>query len=157
MTTTQAWLLECGESLSIAIGFNEMVELLQNQNSYSVPGSPGYCSRVLIWQESTVVPVMDITSLHSEDGENHENPYICLLKYQQAPQMPLQYLALLVNTPPRRIEIDDDQACELPEEIVRSTLQPVAVSCFLYEDKPVVILDLTYLCSAEFRDLAYSA
>lgn len=157
MTTSQAWLLECGESLSIAVGFSEMAELLQNQYSYSIPGSPGYCSSVLVWQENTVVPVMNITSLHGEEGKDPENPYICLLRYQQAPQMPLQYLALQVNTPPRRIEIDDDQACELPDEITRSLLQPVAVSCFLHEEKPVVILDLTYLCSAEFRDLANSA
>lgn len=157
MTTSQAWLLECGDSLSIAIGFHEMAELLQNHKTYTVPGSPGYCSSLLIWQDNMVVPIMDISSLYNVNEANHESPFTCLLMYQEAPQTPLQYLALQVRSAPRIIQIDDDQVCDLPQEIDESPLRPAVLSCFLHQEKPVLIIDIAHLCSADFRDLANAA
>ena len=40
MTVSQAWLLECGHSLAIAVGDHEMSEYLQQREQFTVPGSP---------------------------------------------------------------------------------------------------------------------
>jgi chemotaxis signal transduction protein len=157
VTTSQAWLLNCGSSLSIAVGFHEMAELLQNHSSYSVPGSPGYCSSILVWQNNSLVPVMDLALLTAKNQADNEAPFVCILKYQEAPRMPLQHLALKVYTAPRRIEIDDEQVCDFPQEPNFSPLRPATLTCVLHEENAIMIIDLARLCSAEFRDQANAA
>jgi chemotaxis signal transduction protein len=157
VTTSQAWLLNCGSSLSIAVGFHEMVELLQNHNSHSIPGSPGYCSSLLVWQNNSLVPVMDLALLVGKNQADNETPFVSILRYQEAPRMPLQHLALKVKTAPRRIEIDDEQVCDFPQEPNFSPLRPITLSTVLHEENAVMIVDLARLCSAEFRDQAIAA
>ncbi|MCP4982388.1 MAG: hypothetical protein GY935_18060 [Gammaproteobacteria bacterium] len=153
MSLSSAWLLQCGENLSIAVGDREMVELVQDQSSYPVPGSPKYCSSVLIWQES-IVPIMDLALLHSGRGLDLLNSYLCLLNYQEAPSLPIQQLALRVSEAPERIQVDDAQFCELSPDLTTKLLKSVTLSCFSHHAKTVLILDIASLCSAEFRDLA---
>jgi chemotaxis signal transduction protein len=157
MTTSQAWLLDCGNSLSIAVGFNEMVELLQNHNSYTVPGSPGYCSSLLVWQNNSLVPVMDLAMLAGKKPTDNEVPFVSILRYQEAPRMPLQHLGLKVKTAPRRIQINDEQVCDFPQGPNFSPLRPVTLSSVLHEENAVMIIDIAGLCSTEFRDLANAA
>jgi chemotaxis signal transduction protein len=153
MSTSDAWLLECGETLSIAVGDHEMVELLQTESCHHVPGAPPYCSDVLQWHEN-MVPIMDIEVLHDNAGRERSASYLCLLNYQEALDRPLQQLALRVDRAPERIQVDDAQVCELPGDYDDSPLKPVILSCFTYHAKPVLILDISSLCSDEFRDLA---
>lgn len=153
MSTSAAWLLECGESLSIAVSDHEMVELVRAARDHHVPGTPDYCSNVVVWQEN-IVPIMDIGPLHDSAGEERTDTYLCLLNYQEAPNSPLQQLALRVNQAPERIQVDDAQVCEFPREFDGSRLKPVTLSCFTHHAKPVLILDISSLCSPGFRDLA---
>lgn len=155
MTSSPAWLIECDDSLTIAVGEHEMTEYIQEQECYPVPGSPEHCSRVLVWQDN-IVPVMDIGTLNGGAGEQVK-PFLCVLAYQQEPMAPLQHLALRVSSPPQRIQVEDEQACEFPDELISSVLRPVALSCFLHEQQPVIVVDIARLCSAEFRDLATAA
>lgn len=157
MTKSQAWLLDCGNSLLIAVGFHEMVELLQNHNSYSVPGSPRYCSSLLVWHDNSLIPIMDLASLAGKKLADNETPFVSILRYQEAPRMPLQHLALKVTTAPRRIDIDDEQVCDFPQGPNFSPLRPVTLSAVLHEENAIIIIDLARLCSAEFRDLANAA
>ena len=153
MSLSSAWLLQCGEELSIAVGDREMVELVQGQSSHPVPGSPAHCSSVLIWQES-IVPIMDLAILYGGTGLDHRDSYLCLLNYQEAPNLPIQQLALRVSEAPERIQVDDAQFCELSPDLATSLLKPVTLSCFSHHARTVLILDIAGLCSAEFRELA---
>ncbi|MBW2471130.1 MAG: chemotaxis protein CheW [Deltaproteobacteria bacterium] len=153
MSTSDAWLLECGESLSIAVGDHQMVELLQAARCHHVPGSPNYCSQVLLRDEE-IVPVMDIGALHHGAVAEASGSYLCLLHYQEVPNAPLRQLAVKVRRAPERIQVDDAQLCDLPSDFDNSLLKPLALSCFTHHAKPVLIIDIANLCSAGFRDLA---
>ncbi len=155
MTISEAWLLEPNDSLPIAISDQEMMEYVQASVSYSVPGAPNYCNRVISWQ-SHLVPVMDIDRLAGIPSDE-SGRLLGLMAYQMQPGAPLQYLGLKLKVPPRKIKVDDEQACELPEGISEGLLEPICLSCFTYEDRSVVILDIASLCSAEFRDLVNAA
>ena len=153
MSTSDAWLLECSEALSIAVSDHEMVELLQTESCHHQPGTPPSSSDVLQWHENNV-PIMDIEVLHDNTCRERSASYLCLLNYQQAPDKPLQQLALRVDRAPERIQVDDAQICELPQDYDDSPLKPVILSCFNHHAKPVLILDISSLSSGEFRDLA---
>jgi chemotaxis signal transduction protein len=154
MSVSDAWLLEPNDSLSIAIGDHEMVEYVQVPVSFPVPGSPGYCHHVLFWQDN-LVPVMDIGVLLGQPAQDTSS-FMSLIAYQQQPGSPLQYVAVKVRTAPEKIQVDDAQVSELSKEISDGILMPVCLSCFSYGNRPVVILDIARLCSAEFRDLVNS-
>ncbi len=156
MTVSDAWLLELSDSISIATGDHEMVEYLPAPICFSVPGSPGYCSRVLSWQDK-LVPVMDISMLLGQPTADESKTLISLVAYQIESRAPLQHLALRVSKAPEKIQVDDEQACELPEEMNTSLLMPIFLSCFTYAERTAIIFDFASLCSAEFRDLANPA
>jgi chemotaxis signal transduction protein len=156
MTVSEAWLLDCGNSLAIAVGDHEMAEYVQDRNFYSVPGSPGYCSSVLVWRNN-IVPVMDLSALIFGAAGAQSNALVCMLNYQQEPSTPLQHLALRVVRTPQKIRVDDEHACELPEGLQSSVLGQVSLACFSYDGLPVLVLDIARLCSAEFRKLANAA
>ncbi len=153
MSTVEAWLLDCGEDLAFAVGDHEMVELLQAQQCHHVPGSPHYCSQVLLRDEE-IIPVMDVDALHRGAAPPPFDSYLCLLQYQDAPHAALKQLAVRVRRAPERIQVDDAQMCEFPTEFDSSLLRPLALSCFTHHAKPVLVIDIANLCSAGFRDLA---
>ena len=155
MTSSDAWLLECRDSLSIAIAVHEMAEYVQAPIRFAVPGSPEYCSSVLLWQEN-LVPIMDIAALLGHPPAEEISP-MSVVTYQQQPGAPLQHLAISVTSAPEKIRVEDEQVCELPEELNTGVLMPVTLSCFTHDTRPVIILDIAGLCSAKFRDAANAA
>ncbi len=157
MTASEAWLLECGSSLALAVGDHEMAEYVQQQDFYPIPGAPEYCHGVIVWQ-GNIVPVMDLATLHDRNtSSGQDRSYLCVLNYQSAPNTALQHLALRVSRTPQKIIVDDQHACELPEYLGGSVLEKVCLACFNRDELPVIIIDLARLCSAEIRDLANAA
>ena len=151
MTASDAWLLECSDTLTIAVSDHEMLEYIDAPLRFGVPGSPEYCSAVLLWQEN-LVPIMDVAALLGQP-QDEMNTRVCLLTYQEKPGVALQQLAVNVVSAPQKVRVDDGQACELAEEINTSVLMPISLSCFSHDDQPVIILDIARLASAEFRDI----
>ena len=154
MSTSNAWLLKCDDALTVAVSDHEIVECVQPERYYSIPGTPDYCCSVLAWQDK-LVPVMDMAAALHGDHETQSEPlYVCLLSYQLAPKQPLQYLALRISQTPQKIQVDDEQVCELPPDGVSQLLASVSLCCFSHQQLPVAILDIAKLCSEEFRELA---
>lgn len=150
MSTSDAWLLECGESLKIAVGDHEMIELVQTGQPDQLSAMTGQNGEVLQWQDSQV-PVIDIATLHAGTQQAWPDSYLCLLNYQASPGGPLQQMALRVRQAPERILVDDAQVCELPREYDDSPLKAVTLSCFTHHAEPVLIVDISRLCSDDFR------
>jgi len=157
MSSSNAWLLECGDALTVAVGDHEIVECVQPERYYSIPGTPDYCSSVLSWQ-GKLVPVMDMAAaIHEQRGLPQDTSFVCLLSYQRAPKQPLEYLALRISKTPQKIQVDDEQVCELPEGDAFDLLKSVAFCSFSHQQLPVPILDIVRLCSEEFRELAQAS
>ena len=154
MSISNAWLLECGDALTVAVSDHEIVECVQPERYFKIPETPNYCCSVLAWQDK-LVPVMDMTAaLHADHRAQSEKLFACLLSYQLAPKQPLQYLALRISQAPQKIQVDDEQVCELPADGVSQLLASVSLCCFSHQQLPVAILDVAKLCSEEFRELA---
>ena len=151
MSTADAWLLQCGGSLTIAVGDHEIAELLPPAQSHAVPGTPAYCSRVLPRPDG-IVPVMDVAMLYDGASTGRGDSYYCLLHYQAAANAPLEQVAIKVDSAPERIQVDDAQLCEFPRDFDASPLKHVTLSCFTHGAKTVLIVDIASLCSADFRD-----
>lgn len=156
MTISEAWFLECGNSLALAVCDHEMAEYVQPQQTWTVPGAPQYCARVMVWQNN-IVPIMDIAALEGGAMLDAEQSHVCVLHYQVAPQQPLQQLAVRVTRPPQKVKVDDEQVCEFPASMESGKLRDVTLACFNHDGLPVLVIDIARLCSAEFRELANAA
>ena len=157
MSSSNAWLLECGDALTVAVSDHEIVECVQPEQFYRIPGTPDYCCNVLAWQDK-LVPVMDMAAALRDEQKTQSKPLlVCLLSYQLAPKQPLQYLALRINQTPQKIQVDDDQVCELPTGGFSQLLASVSFCCFSHQQLPVAILDIAKLCSEGFRELAQAS
>ncbi len=156
MSQSNAWLLDCGDALTVAVADHEIVECIQPERYYAVPGTPDYCSSVLAWNEK-LVPVMDLSAAIQDRKLLQNTSFVCLLSYQLAPKQPLQYVAVQINKTPEKIQVDDDQLCEVPGGVGSELLESVALSCFSHQDLPIAILDIAGLCSSEFRELALAS
>ena len=157
MSTSNAWLLECGDALTVAVSDHEIVECVQPERYFRIPGTPDYCCSVLAWQDK-LVPVMDMAAaLHDDHRAQSEWLFACLLSYQLAPKQPLQYLALRISQAPQKIQVDDEQVCEVPTGGISQLLASVSFCCFSHQQLPVAILDIAKLCSEEFRELAQAS
>jgi chemotaxis signal transduction protein len=157
MSTSNAWLLECGDALTVAVSDHEIVECVQPERYFKIPGTPDYCCSVLAWQDK-LVPVMDMAAALRDDHKTQSEPlYVCLLSYQLAPKQPLQYLALSISQAPQKIQVDDEQVCEQPTDGISQLLASVSFCCFSHQQLPVAILDIAKLCSEDFRELAQAS
>jgi len=154
MNSSNAWLLECGDVLTVAVSDHEIVECVHPERYYRIPQTPIHCSSVIAWQNK-LVPVMDLAAaLDSGHKGTLDSALVCLLSYQLAPKQPLQYLALRINSTPQKILVDDGQVCEIPDESFSSLLKSVSLCAFTHQQLPVPILDIARLCAVEFREIA---
>lgn len=155
MSSSNAWLLECSDALTIAVGDHEIVECVQPEQVFQVPTTPGYCANVVAWQ-GRLVPMLDMGEAF-QAGARQGSPFVCLLSYQVGPRQPLQYIGLPVNRTPQKIEVDDEQVCEFAGDNVPALLQAISLCCFTHAELPVPIVDIARLCSAEFREMALAS
>ena len=152
MSQSSAWLLHCGDSISLAVGDQEMVEVVQGHSSQQVPGLPDYCSRTVQWQDQTI-QVLDVAALNSDENLIPQDSYLCILNYQEAPNHTIKQIALRVGDAPERIQVDDSQFCDMPPDLAANLLMQVTLSSFTHNNRTVLVLDIAKLCSAEFRDM----
>ena len=78
---------------------------------------------------------------------------ISVLAYQEAPLAPLEHVAVWVSSAPQRTAVSDVQSCQLPETLRHPGLKPLALACFLHQDRPVPVLDVRYLACTELTAL----
>jgi hypothetical protein len=143
----RAWLLDFGRGLQAAVGIHEMSHVLLETRLYEIPRAPYYCAEVLVF-ERMILPVMDVISLIEQQRivrEGHD--VIGIAVYQEATTGDLNYAAMHLATMPTLLFVDNRDACELPQHL--AYWQPYAWSCFLYEEKPIPIIDFTRLYAPE--------
>jgi chemotaxis signal transduction protein len=149
-TKSHAWLLPLLSDFILAVSDIEMVEYLTAPTLIRVPLTPYYCNSVIAWREG-LVPVFNLNPLFTLPS-THNVHHFGILAYQHAPKSPLQHLAVILNGSPMRVTVDDDQVTDAPEEVA-GLYNQLVLSCFEYREKPVSILNITYLASREFGAL----
>lgn len=144
MRQSTAWVVDLGHHRSVAVGERELLHLLPEPHLFDVPCTPAHCARVLSWQD-LLLPVWDLRVwLGDTVGLTMPN-LVAVVGYQLAAgQMPF-FGALVLTEPPLRLQVTDEQACELPEG---APWQDIACSCFRHGEQTVPILDLRAMFAA---------
>lgn len=141
--TSYAWLLSLGSAIYAAVGERELQYLLADMPQFThLPNAPVYCNQVFIWQRK-IVPVMDLAQfiLKHKAIRLVNEELIVLASFQSHTSTFAQYGAILLDAIPARIQVGDQQVCELPHP--KTLWQQIATSCFQHSDKgPIPILDL---------------
>ena len=118
-------------------------------NSHKVPKTPDFCSQVVYWREM-ILPVVDLNKLiGSTLSINIANTYakhLFLLSYQKEANTPLDYMAFRLSSAPDKIQVNDDDACDLPNEYPEK-LTPYTLSLFNYKNQITSIFDIAQLSS----------
>ena len=144
MNSATAWLLDLDGTLRAAVGEQEMTHFIPAPELHPVPLSPVYCNEVLIWQDN-IVPVLDLAAWLHDSPVNRRQSVVGIIVYQESPGAPTHFGALHLANVPNRVQVTDEQSCDLPEQPVR--WQEVAISCFADAQGAVPILDLGYIFS----------
>jgi len=108
-----AWLLDVGNDIRIAVAEPEMVEYMLAPRLHRLPLTPHYCSHVLLWRR-LILPVIELTVLFDRSPSAGRAAALTVLRYQKVAHTPLEYFGLLVEKPPHRIIVNDQQACDGP-------------------------------------------
>jgi hypothetical protein len=150
----RAWLLDFGKGLQAAVGMHEMSQVLISPTLYQIPCTPFYCNEVVIWQQR-ILPVLDVNSLF--EGQkillDENGGVIGLAMYQPDPQESPTYGCFYLSTTPTSIFVNDETACDLPAQ--QRHWEHFAISCFVYNNAAIPIIDLNRLFSPEISKLHF--
>lgn len=145
---SKAWLLTPYGVQPFAVAGHEIIEYLNVAQLHAVPTTPAHCRAAIFWR-NRIVPLLDFGPLNGL-YRTSATPSVAVLAYQVAPGTPLDYIAIALLEPPVKIDVDDETACDLPQE--QATLWSLLVaSCFSREGMATPIVSVVRLDSAEFR------
>ena len=127
MSEATAWLLNFQNGLCASVGEREMMHLVESPVLSDIPHTPDHCRQILIWQEE-VLPVMDLMAWLTGQPTDQAQASVGIVAWQDQPDEPPQYGALLFSGIPQKIRVTDDQFCDLPTDPVG--WPAVSISCF---------------------------
>ena len=145
-----AWLMISSGNKQFAVAEHEMIEYITSPVLHNIPLSPRYNTSIMFWREQ-ILPVFNLGLLPGQVVDAPGNR-LSVLAYQTRPREPLKYIGVTLCEAPSRIQVNDNQICELPEQDM-NLWQHLTLSCFSHDGIATPILDITFLCSSEFRDL----
>lgn len=139
-----AWLLELDSDRRAAIGGFEIAHVLADDPAlFEIPKAPDHCRRALIWQDR-MLAVMDLPAWLDGARPARERSLIAIVRYRDLDRADTGFGALVLGTAPRRVQVVDEQACDLPAP----EWKHLAIACFEHSDHgPVPVLDLAHIFS----------
>lgn len=144
MAEATAWIVDLADGLRAAVGERDMIHLVEQPLCESIPYTPAHCCCVLLW-EGEILPIMDLTLWLTGQSVEPTCRSIGIVAWQTQPEAAPQYGALLFSGLPRKVQVSDEQRCDLP--LQPSGWKTVAISCFRHHGQPVPILDLPLIFS----------
>ena len=140
MSSANAWLLDLGGAMRVAIGMRELVQIVDAANTFSVPLTPACSHKVMFWQKR-MLPVLDL-SIRINNTESKGN-LLAIVAYQECESGAAGLAAILLAAPPVRITVDDAQACTLDEHM--ADWRELANAGFTREGAVMPVLHLSRL------------
>lgn len=143
--TSNAWMLDIGAGIKVAVAENEIVEYLRSPRVYQVPMTPRHCSSIVFWRGDRMLPLFDLAML-TQPGFEASADHLGVLAYQTAPKEPIRHLGIALQAPPQRIRVSDADACDWPEDYPESW-KALTLALFAREDACIPVLDVPGLDS----------
>ena len=140
MSNANAWLLDIGGAVQVAIGMRELVQIVDAPNTFTVPLTPACNRKVMFWQKR-MVPVLDL-SIKLDSTESH-GQLLAIVGYADRESGNAELGAIILSAPPVRILVDDEQACRLDEHM--APWREVANASFSQNGAVIPVLHLSRL------------
>jgi chemotaxis signal transduction protein len=140
MSSANAWLLDLGGKLQVAIGARELVQIIDAPNTFKVPLTPACSHKVMFWQKR-MVPVLDL-SIRINSTES-KGQLLAIVGYDDAESGNARLGAIILAAPPVRIAVDDEQACSLDEHM--AAWRELANASFSQNGAVIPVLHLSRL------------
>ncbi len=144
MADATAWILHFDSGFCAAVGEREMTHIVETPTLTDIPQTVSHCQQVLLWEGETL-PVIDLTAWLTGQPAERSRAAVGIVGWQKQPSVAPQYGALLFNGIPQKVQVHDDQVCDLPQQ--PSGWKAVAISCFMYQGEPIPILDISHIFS----------
>ena len=143
MSSANAWLLDLGGAMRVAIGNRELVQIIDAHNTFSVPLTPAWCRNAMFWQKR-MLPVLDL-SIRINKIKSTGN-LLAIVAYQECESGAAGLGAIILTAPPVRIAVDDAQACTLDESM--ADWRELANASFERDSAVIPVLHLSRLFGA---------
>ncbi|OGT91598.1 MAG: hypothetical protein A2286_12975 [Gammaproteobacteria bacterium RIFOXYA12_FULL_61_12] len=143
MDSVRAWLLHTSSEFLLAVGEQELVEVLARPRTHYIPRATGQCHQVIVWRDR-LLPLARPAVLARLDGGGEHPVFAAVVAYQEAPGEPLQYGALALADAPVSIQVKAGPAAELPP-LDREVWEGLLLSCFERDGRPVLVVDMEIL------------
>ncbi len=140
-----AWLLDLGHGRLAAVGEREQVHLQHEPVLHRVPATLPHAKEIVLW-DNRCLPVIDIGVRVDGRASRGAGALVGVYAYQAAGETKVQFGALSLANPPRRVVLNDPVAAALPQP--RAGWRDVAISCFEHEGVAIPVLDLTKVFAA---------
>ncbi len=137
--SSAAWLLHVAKNIQFCIGLHQAAEYIEAPSLYNIPLAPAYCNNVLFWRDS-IIPVVDINLLAGQPA-TLSHRLVMVIAYQVQDNTPIEYLAVLLESAPHKIQVNDNDACAMPKTYPER-LKPYVVSLFEYHNEVASILNI---------------
>ncbi len=139
--TAAAWLLRAADNIQLCIGLHQAAEYIEAPTLHAVPMAPSFSNSVLFWRDR-IIPVIDMNILAGNTAMNSR--FIMVTAYQEKDNVPIEHVAFKLETAPYKIQVHDDDACELPESYPEE-IKPYVLSIFKYDNSIASILNIAQL------------
>lgn len=143
-----ARLLPYARGRHIALPPHTTIELIENPQVLSVPGSAYYGHGLIAWQGQHIALIeLDFLLRAMPNGQATQAPrYALVVAYQQAAGLAIEHAAIALTQLPESVTVSDAAMCALPDN---SDLWPmIALSCFEHNGQPVPVVDTSKLFCA---------
>ena len=139
MPESNAWLLTFNNKDSVAIGEKELLHIITEPELHYVPKAKKYCQNIISWQDQ-ILPVTNING-YVNNSEAKLSNIIGIVAYRPTDTDEIKYSAIDLTGIPKKITVNDEQACQITDEIKQ--WKPYSVACFNYNDKATPIINLS--------------
>ncbi|VAW92029.1 hypothetical protein MNBD_GAMMA22-2311 [hydrothermal vent metagenome] len=140
--SSSAWLLHVANNVQFCIGLHQAAEYIEEPTIHSVPMAPAYCNHVLFWRDD-IIPVVDINLLAGHPATQSRR-FVMVIAYQVQDNAPIEHLAVLLESAPHKIQVNDKDACEIPKTYPER-LKPYVMSLFKYKDEVASVLNIAQM------------
>lgn len=141
-----AWLLDFGNQSRAIVGWRELLHLIPDASSQSIPRTPQHCSKVLNWH-NRIIPIWDMGAWLTAGAMPDPGNTGVLVGYQLQAGAAPQLSALMLIEPPLRITVSMQQECAVPSGL--SPWREIASAFLLYEEEALAVLDLRHMFSGQ--------
>ncbi len=129
MASSSGWRLNLGVDVTAAVGQHELVHVMPMAIEHRNP--------VVEWNGEQI-PLVDIGTVFLQRPPLSA-PFVGVVAYPRLEGKGVQFGAISLLALPARITVDDEQACDLPDQPVG--WKEISISCFSLEGSPCPILD----------------